>query len=226
MSKENKEKKKIALKINVSKKSDTLKNQAPPKIITEWNYTRIVLALLLVIGLIIVGINFFRDKDKSITTEITTQNNNLEIVANKNTDPVFLPDNEYKIISTQSENHQNSASDPDPASDELVHAQLAKGIWNDRPFGNITESIKVNDEEATGIYYFTELENMKGKTVFHVWKFEDKIIFKKQKDIVEAHWKTHTSKLFTKRSVGFWSVETVDSNNRQLNVINFEVVAE
>lgn len=44
--------------------------------------------------------------------------------------------------------------------------------------------------------------------------------------LILPSWKTYTSKLFTKNSVGVWTVETVDSNNRNLNAVNFEVVYE
>ena len=66
---------------------------------------------------------------------------------------------------------------------------------------------------------------MKGKTIFHIWKYDGKTIFKKKREIQDNNWKTYTSKLFTKRSIGSWTVETIDSHNRQLNLINFKVVA-
>ena len=66
---------------------------------------------------------------------------------------------------------------------------------------------------------------MKGKAVFHIWKYKGDVIFKKKRDIQKNNWKTYTSKLFTRRSIGPWTVETVDSNDRQLNIIHFDVVS-
>jgi hypothetical protein len=129
------------------------------------------------------------------------------------------------VISSPPNNEQTSIKTPAQIFGSIVRAQLAKGIWKNEPLGKITGPIRVNSEEATGIFYFTELENMQGKAVFHIWKYKGDVIFKKKKDVLEDHWKTYTSKLFTRRSVGPWSVETVDSNNQQLNVINFEVVS-
>ena len=231
MSEKDQEKKKVVLKLSFSNQETSSGKKEEPRMITEWNYTRIALALVTLLILIIVGINLFNDEDIEIITEKNAQEKlikeaetNVSDLPVKATDSIVLKEKEQAVALSLADKKQTSTKTPAHNSGSVVRAQLAKGIWKNEPFRKISGTIKVNSKEATGIYYFTELENMKGEAVFHIWKYKGDVIFKKKKDVLEDNWNTYTSKLFTRRSVGPWSVETVDSNNRQLNVINFKVV--
>ena len=205
--------------------------QSEPQLVIEWNYKRIAIAGAAFIIVITVGINILWNEDVSVTTENKVQEAQIKVaksdinsLASQSTESIVSNTKKLAANADLPDKKQTSSKNSAQSSSGLVRAQLSKGIWKNEPFGKITGSIKVNNEEATGIYYFTELENMKGKTVFHIWKYKGDVIFRKKRDIQDNNWKTYTSKLFTRRSVGSWTVETVDSNNRQLNVINFDVV--
>ncbi len=196
MSEKDQEKKKVVLKITVSNPKELSGNKEEPETITEWNYTRISIALIVLLGIFIAVVMSISQDD-----EIPVVSSSLPVKKEvSNTPPAHNPG-------------------------KVVSAQLAKGVWENKPFGKINNTIKVSDSEATGVFYFTELENMQNQAVFHIWKYKGEIVFKKKKNVLKDHWNTYTSKLFTTRTIGPWSVETVDSDNRQLNVINFNVVA-
>jgi hypothetical protein len=232
MSEKDKEKKNVVFKLRFSNHENLSSKSEAPHMITEWNYARIVIALVILLFLIAVGGTIFQNED---TQEVTVENTqkipvepaqtSINPITDKVTDPIVLNVKKQATASILPKQKQNPTKIPDQVTGNMVRAQLAKGIWQNEPFGNITGPIKVNADEATGIFYFTELENMKNKVIFHVWKYKGDVIFKKKKEVIDDRWNTYTSKLFTKRSVGSWSVETVDSNNRQLNLINFTVVA-
>jgi len=231
MSEKDQEKKKVVLKVSFSNQENSSGKKEEPQMITEWNYTRIGIALVILLILIAVGINISLDDDIVEITEKSTQGKsikkaetNISVLPSKATDSIVLKEKEQAVAPSLADKKQTSTKTPTHNSGSVVRAQLAKGIWKNEPFRKISGTIKVNSKEATGIFYFTELENMKGEEVFHIWKYKGDVIFKKKKDVLEDNWNTYTSKLFTRRSVGSWSVETVDSNNRQLNVINFKVV--
>jgi len=216
MSEKDKEKKKIVFRVSFSNQENMPGNRVEPQMVTEWNYLRIAIAGLVLIFLIVIGIIILQGDEKSATTGNNEQGKQIKQATTKDIEPdTNLADKKQAPTNKSAQIY-----------DGLVRAKLATGIWENEPFGKITGSIKVNGEEATGIFYFTELENMKGKAVFHIWKYKGEVIFKKKRDIQENSWKTYTSKLFTKHSVGPWTVETVDSNKRQLNVIHFDVVFE
>ena len=231
MSEKDKEKKKVVLKVSFSKREGLPNKKEQPQLITEWNYTRIAIALIILFILIATGVGLLLDDNKRVhpanipqSKQTKDAQTTIRNVPDKAADSIVLKETKPLVDSSLSNKKQAVINTFTETLDNVVRAQLAKGIWKNEPFGKITDSIKVNSEEATGIFYFTELNNMKGQTVFHVWKHEGTIIFKKQRDVLEDSYKTYTSKLFTKRSVGSWSVETVDSNNKQMNVINFTVV--
>ena len=224
--------KKVTLKLSFSKKGDSLRRKEQPQMITEWNYMRIAYVLVTLLILIIVSINLFNDEDKEIITEKNAQGKlikeaetNVNDLPVKATDSIVLKEKKQAVAPSQTNKEQASIKTSAHNRGSVLRGQLAKGIWENEPFGKITGTIEVNSKEATGIFYFTELENMKGVAVYHVWKYKGDVIFKKKRVVQDDRWKTYTSKLFTRRSIGSWSVETVDSNNRQLNVINFKVVA-
>lgn len=223
------EKKQVVLKLRFSKHEATPKRGEPPQMVTEWNYMRIALALLILFGVIALAISFFGDEG-----DLEPSGDNVQAKQDRNNVNHHLSDisadstvkEKKQVVVSKFQSEKQSSIEISPqAVGRVVRAQLAKGIWENKPFGITSEIIYVDSEKATGIFYFTELEDMKDKAIFHVWKYEGDVIFKRKKVVPDHNWKTHTSKLFTRRSVGSWSVETVDSHNQQLNIIYFEVVA-
>jgi len=233
MTEENKENKKVLFRVSFSHRGDMPGNKVAPQMVTEWNTKRVSIAGLALIVLIAVAIDIFWNRDESPVTsdnlqekQITDAKIDVKLPPVNSSEPVTSTEKEQVAISVIAAKKQSSSKKTIEISGSLIRAQLAKGIWKNEPFGIITESVKVNDLKATGIFYFTELENMKGTSIFHIWRFKGDVIFKRNKDIQENSWKTYTSKLFTKNSVGAWTVETVDSNDNRLNIINFDVVYE
>jgi hypothetical protein len=226
------EEKEVLFKLRFSKQKDSSKTTDQPQMISEWNYTRIGSALIGLFVLVAIGISIFLIEDSPTEPKKNSQSIQIQkIETNISQLPTAPPDTNV-IKETQSPVivklptiTQTSKETPAQISGSVVRALLAKGIWQNEPFRKISGTIKVNSKDATGIFYFTELENMKDQSIFHIWRYKGDIIFKKQKHVTENQWQTYTSKLFTKRSIGSWSVETVDSNNRQLNLINFNVVS-
>ncbi|MGR9100182.1 MAG: DUF2914 domain-containing protein [Gammaproteobacteria bacterium] len=222
MSEEAKEKKKVVFKVNFSKEDAQPKN-SEPKYVTEWNYIRIAGAVLAMLILILIGIKISGD-DEPVT-------------AGGDADSVSREDKIPPVSATS----KTGAGDVNPAANAVdggavetksisaaggvIRAQLAKGIWENEPFGDVSLPVIVSSREATGVFYFTELENMQGKDVYHIWKRDGEVIFRMKKNVTDRRWKTYTSKLFTPRLTGSWTVETTDGGDRRLNVIHFDVVA-
>ncbi|MGR9072102.1 MAG: DUF2914 domain-containing protein [Gammaproteobacteria bacterium] len=226
MSEEAKEKKKVVFKVNFSKEDAQPKN-SDPKYVTEWNYIRIAGAVLAMLILILIGIKISGDDE--------------QVPAGGDADSVSREDKVPPVSSTSKTGAAAVGRDGNPAANAVdgaaietksipaaggvIRAQLAKGIWENEPFGDVTLPVIVSSREATGVFYFTELENMQGRDVYHVWKRDGEVIFRMKKNVTDRRWKTYTSKLFTPRLTGSWTVETTDGGERRLNVIHFDVVA-
>jgi hypothetical protein len=108
----------------------------------------------------------------------------------------------------------------------VTRARLAQGVANREPFGQVERPVKVNKDFAVGVFYFTDLNGMKGQTVLHRWKRKGKVVFEKKKVILGNRWRTYTSKLLTAYSTGSWVVELINEDGVPLHVIEFEVVME
>ncbi len=105
----------------------------------------------------------------------------------------------------------------------IARAQLALGIHHREPFGQVELPLVANKEKADGIFYFTEVIDMKGKTVFHEWLFQDKIAYKRKFNIHGDRWRIATSKLFDAHYIGAWQVRIITKAGEVLHKVDFAV---
>ena len=109
---------------------------------------------------------------------------------------------------------------------KVIRALLARGIANKEPVGEIKTSVKVNNDKATGVFYFTEIKDMKGRVFYHQWVREGRLVYKRRINVLGNRWRVSTSKLFRPSSVGNWTVRLIDKQGKIYNEINFKVIAE
>ncbi len=67
---------------------------------------------------------------------------------------------------------------------------------------------------------------MKGRTVFHEWLLDGKLITRKKVNISDDSWRTSSRQLFAYTSKTNWLARLVDENGRILNEIQFNVIYE
>jgi hypothetical protein len=236
--------KKVSFNIQFSQKNPT---QAPTRnlrMITDWQYGRIAAAVAGFVVLAIVAVNLMTDSEpppkvvkiatqetkktpvvKAITDRVPQQKKLIEQKAEIQ-EPVSVattkapetPSSEVKVKDSQKASQYLAKG--------ILRSQLAVGIWQNEPFGDVELPIKVNSKEATGLFYFTEVEGLLGSSIYHVWKRDGKLIFKQEKSIGGKQFRTYTSKLFTRASIGPWTVSVTDSELVPLHTIEFNVVAE
>jgi len=177
-----------------------------PKIITEWNIKRILLALAAIIFLM-SGLLYFIKPD--------TEKADLQSVGNSQPDTA-LP---KKINNTnnkpKNENNNN-----------VIRSLLTFKITNNEPEGQIVLPLKLSKNKATSVYYFVELSSMKGRTVFHEWLLDGKLITRKKVNISDDSWRTSSRQLFAYTAKTNWLARLVDENGRILNEIQFNVIYE
>ncbi|MCK5354609.1 MAG: DUF2914 domain-containing protein [Methyloprofundus sp.] len=104
----------------------------------------------------------------------------------------------------------------------ITRAELAQGMNKLRPYGQVELPFLVG-EKTRGLYFFTEIKNMKGNAVFHEWLREGKSIYKRKVIIRGNRWRFYTSKLFTQTSIGQWQVRVITKQGEVLHKINFSV---
>jgi len=106
----------------------------------------------------------------------------------------------------------------------VSRALLTDKINNKEPAGELNLPVTVNNTQAAGVYYFTELKGLKGRTLYHEWLNNGKVVFKHRLNILANRWRTSSSKLFTDNDAGNWSVRLVDEAEHILDKKSFKVV--
>lgn len=121
------------------------------------------------------------------------------------------------------QNHLHQMAETEPLSPHITHVQLAQGVDKHIPYGQVDLPFLVDDNKARGLYFFTEVTNMQGSTVFHEWLMEDKSIYKRKFNIYGVRWRIHTSKLMSNASIGQWQVRVITQQGKILHKMNFSV---
>jgi hypothetical protein len=126
----------------------------------------------------------------------------------------ILPD---KVVSRPENNNTD-------VSNNITRAFLTFKIDNNEPAGKIDIPVKLSKYKSTSLYYFVELTGMKGRTVYHEWLLEGKLITRKKVNISNNNWRTSSRQFFANSDKTNWMVRLVDENNKVINELNFSVI--
>lgn len=238
--------KKVSFNIQFSQKNDEQEPVKNLRMISEWQYGRIAAVVAGFVILAVVAINLMTDSESppkvveiatpeakktpvvsAVTEEVTSQQKKvIEVKPETQVAASVATTKVQKAQSTPLVDTNDSQAVTQYLAKGVLRSQLAMGIWQNEPFGDVELPIKVNSKEATGLFYFTELEGLLGSSIYHVWKRDGKLIFKQKKPVSGKQFRTYTSKLFTRASIGSWTVSITNSELIPLHTIEFNVVAE
>ncbi len=239
--------KKLSIKVK-SKTERRIMEDPQMEIITEWNIKRIFTALLVLLLLVIIPgyyLNSLNEdpllkdiKQPAITAETITSTTEaemsvikpeiVEVIKPLKGELIKSEDTQLKKEVIFPEKIKPVAQMPAKAVSEQLHsnlsrARLARGMKGKEPYGDVELPFLVNSEQAEGLFYFTEINNMKGDTVFHEWLKDGKSIYKRKIRIRGNRWRVSTSKLFNNKHTGEWQARTLDAQGKVLNKIDFLV---
>jgi Protein of unknown function (DUF2914) len=205
------EKKNIVIKVKYPTPGNTpTKTDAQPGVITEWNFKRIGLALG---GLLLVLMSiFYFTGDNDPATAITDSTQSA------------LPEQAHQAIPPQAEKPGNtSGSVKLDVSKVVSRAQLTRDIEKNEPVDNLKLPLKIGKKETLWIYYFIELKNMQGKTVFHEWWLNGNLVSRKKVNISDDPWRTASKQLITYTNNNDWVVRVVDESRNILTEKSFNL---
>lgn len=237
------EQKKIIIKINHPNKVKKAGYKPEDEIqITEWNIKRIIIVALIILLLIVLPYIYLdegqSDNDEQapakVEQEFSGENSGQAAKPEKvdtdiNNSKEGEVDSGIAVASTSSKLNSDSQNDEDESSQrterhyQVVRALLTSGIHNHQPMDELVSPIMVTKRKATGIFYYTELKNMKGIRLYHQWLLEGKEKLKTPFLVKQIHWRVSTSKLFTPASEGDWTVRLIDQEGRVYHKLNFKV---
>ena len=171
-------------------------------------------------------------KEKMDTVSRDMQNEILEIPVNKQVNAegnIIEQSPDKKVINIDNSSISEEESEGAETGSELFpkglkRAVITSSIWKKGPVDKLTSPIIVKKGRARSVFYFTELTGMKGKAFFHVWKYKEKVKFRKKIKVLGDRWRASTSKLMNYSSIGDWSVQLTNAEGKVMNEIHFTII--
>ena len=108
------------------------------------------------------------------------------------------------------------AAKPTPAG-TVTRAVFATAMADREPADKITTL----DNNATKVYFFSELKDMAGQAVTHRWEFNGKVMSEVKFDVGAARWRVYSSKTLDPLWLGEWKVSVVDAAGSTLGASTF-----
>ncbi len=214
-----------------------------PKMVTEWNVRRILVAagvLVLILAVLFYVINNdVQDPDPDIVSAVDKQAapqgevkeaENISTQEGDNVSPSVKSIKKPNKINTQTAAGKEvikKQANKEQAYLEVNHnvsrASLTYKIDNKEPVGEVVRTIGINRKKPVWVYYFTELKAMKDKRVYHEWLKNGVMVSRQALVISGDSWRTSSRKLLSGSDKGNWAVRLVDEKGRLLNEKKFKV---
>jgi len=235
--------KKLVIKVNYENADKTSEEQFSPERIEEWDLKKIAITLVLSI-LIMIGFYYLLfNKQIFIKTDVAdTSPSNRLLTDNTNEEKLIQEINIEQPVNTEtkkkttfseevnktsirtSTEENKTVKRPVTRSDFVARSQLSYLVKNREPQGEVVSPIKINSNKTIKIYYFTEIKNMAGHIVFHLWNYNGNQIFKKPIKIKGPRWRAATYKTIDSSLVGNWQVKLLDDKGTPLDALSFEII--
>jgi len=233
---------KIVVKVKYQGLNKEGKKETEPQMVTEWHTGRIVGAFVIFLLFIMLPFYLFDEDEPSqpINTspvvDTVMLNNELPKKIIKPVDVIIsVPEPIVRIkepsISVKSSDIKNNNIEKVLKTElkilsnkNVVRAVLAKGLYNKEPVGDIVLPLVLNNTEASRVFYFTEIINMKGQYLYHQWLRNGQMVYKRRIGILGNRWRASTNKLIPYSKVGSWTVRLVNKQGVILNEIKFEAI--
>lgn len=95
-------------------------------------------------------------------------------------------------------------------SKHVARAHFSFEIKNREPVNIVQETIPLKLGGIEKINFFTELKNLKGQSIRHVWFLNDKLVTEIKFNVRGNRWRVYSSKLLDKSAVGTWKVKVIN----------------
>ena len=110
-------------------------------------------------------------------------------------------------------------------TDKVSRAVLTREVVDREPVNVFKADVRFNEFTDT-MAFFSELKNLQGQKVKHVWRYEDEVQASIELDITSPRYRTFSNKTILPEQVGNWRVDVVDEQGRLLAQKEFRILAE
>lgn len=110
-------------------------------------------------------------------------------------------------------------------SKHINRSLLVTDVQEREPVGDDIDTVQVDKESETKLYFFTDVKGLDGQTITYRWLHGDKPVFSKTVPVNGNYrWRSYTSKRIPYSMPGRWRVELLDSEGHLLTKHDFTVV--
>ncbi|HFD13597.1 MAG TPA: DUF2914 domain-containing protein [Crenotrichaceae bacterium] len=130
-----------------------------------------------------------------------------------------------KSTTTLSQDIQTPAITQPRKSKHVSRAMVVTNVIKREPVGENIETVQINKDADTRLFYFTEVNGLAGQVITYRWLYEGILIFSKNISVTgNKTWRSYINKHIPRSMTGRWSVELLDSKGNLLAVNHFNVL--
>lgn len=219
----------VRIKINYDKDKQR-KALIDPKMVTVWHTGRIVTAVFILLMLIIGTVYMFSANDADENNPQTDEINNLAKVNPPETAAIVNPESPkaespVSVLISDTRNPVVVKRPPAIIYDrKVIRASINTAPKKDEPGDPINTPVVLGQDESKELFYFSQIKNMAGHTLFHVWYKDGQLIIKKQFEVKNDNAKLISSRKLTVKEAGEWQVVLMDKKGKTLSEANYSVI--
>lgn len=110
-------------------------------------------------------------------------------------------------------------------TDKISRAVLTRKVSKREPVNVFAADIRLSQFDET-LSFFSELKNLQGQQVKHVWFFEDDIVAEIELDITSSRYRTYSTKNIMDSQIGQWRVDVIDEQGQLIAQKEFRILAD
>ncbi|NOU52982.1 DUF2914 domain-containing protein [Pseudoalteromonas sp. JBTF-M23] len=110
-------------------------------------------------------------------------------------------------------------------SNLVSRAVLTTGVVDREPIDVLKENLELT-QFVDKLFFFTEINNMQGQTVQHLWFHQDQLMAEIPLSISAIRFRTYSSKNIMPSQTGQWRVEVVTDQGQLLAQKSFRIISE
>ena len=110
-------------------------------------------------------------------------------------------------------------------TDKISRAVLTRKVSKREPTNVFAADIRLSQFDE-GLSFFSEIKNLQGQQVKHVWTFEDETMAEITLNVTSPRYRTYSTKNIMDTQTGHWRVDVVDEQGNLIAQKEFRILAD
>ncbi len=114
-----------------------------------------------------------------------------------------------------------AAASPRPPGGSVARSQLTSSVRAREPVDRLSSRIAIGERGQRKLFYFTELKDLNGETVFHRWEHDGRTMATLRFEVGGDRWRAYSSKTIPAKYSGDWRVVVANARGDVLASARF-----